>query len=133
VSVASVCVSRGAVRALFLHGGDRRYLWLGPRRALRPRVRGCVWCDRPGSPALAAGITWTSRTAKAGWAARYHHTSVIDAAGAIYVIGGTDSTDFQDVWASTDGGARPDSVQGGLVRGVLEGVLRGYPRGTKGF
>ncbi len=38
---------------------------------------------------------------------------MVDAAGAIYVIGGT--TPFQDVWASTDGGARPDSVQGWSV------------------
>jgi hypothetical protein len=31
---------------------------------------------------------------------------VIDAAGAIYVIGGNDGGgSFQDVWASTDGGA----------------------------
>jgi hypothetical protein len=32
---------------------------------------------------------------------------VIDAAGAIYVIGGLDSSDsyLKDVWASTDGGA----------------------------
>jgi hypothetical protein len=32
---------------------------------------------------------------------------VIDAAGAIYVIGGSDgvSTHYGDVWASTDGGA----------------------------
>jgi hypothetical protein len=40
---------------------------------------------------------------------------VIDAAGAIYVIGGyldVGVTIFQDVWASTDGGARPDYVGG---------------------
>jgi hypothetical protein len=31
---------------------------------------------------------------------------VIDAAGAIYVIGGgTNGTDVSDVWASADGGA----------------------------
>jgi hypothetical protein len=38
---------------------------------------------------------------------------VIDVAGAIYVIGGVDggNTDYHhDVWASTDGGAQPDSV-----------------------
>jgi hypothetical protein len=36
---------------------------------------------------------------------------VIDAAGAIYVIGGEGINGilFNDVWASTDGGARPDS------------------------
>jgi hypothetical protein len=57
------------------------------------------------SSALAAGVTWTSRTTSAQWAARAHHTSVVDAAGAIYVIGGGDTggTFFQDVW--TDGGA----------------------------
>jgi hypothetical protein len=41
---------------------------------------------------------------------------VVDAvSGAIYVIGGcsyngTGYTYYSDVWASTDGGARPDSV-----------------------
>jgi hypothetical protein len=40
---------------------------------------------------------------------------VIDAAGAIYVIGGGNGGStgtLHDVWASTDGGARPDSVGG---------------------
>jgi hypothetical protein len=44
---------------------------------------------------------------------------VIDAAGTIYVLGG-DGSDFinhQDVWASTDGGAPPDSVGEGVVAG----------------
>jgi hypothetical protein len=37
---------------------------------------------------------------------RFGHTSVIDAAGIIYVIGGFSfGTYYQDVWASTDGGA----------------------------
>jgi hypothetical protein len=53
---------------------------------------------------------------------------VVDAiAGAIYVIGGVaggGSTIYNDVWASTDGGARA-----GLGRG---GALGGYYRGTKG-
>ncbi len=63
---------------------------------------------------------------------------MVDAAGAIYVIGGCgyyigDLTAFHDVWMSTDGGARPDSVGGwvgraleGVLWGVLEWVLRGY-------
>ncbi len=60
---------------------------------------------------LAAGINWTSRTAKVEWTARFGHTSVVDAAGAIYVIGGISTTGYlQDVWATTDGGARPYSV-----------------------
>ncbi len=103
-------------------------------RALRPRARGCVRCHRPGSRASAAGVTWTSRTLKAGWAARYGHTTVVDAAGAIYVIGGRgDGTDtftgyFQDVWVSTDGGAGRTRSEGGRwgysvgTRGVLSGT-----------
>ena len=75
----------------------------------RPRVRGVrfgaigfrVMC------ASAAGRTFANRALKAEWAARYAHTSVVDAAGAIYVLGGESNTGyFQDVWASTDGGAR---------------------------
>ncbi len=66
---------------------------------------------------------------------------MIDAAGAIYVIGGeggNDSIFYNDVWVSTDGGARPDSVRGvhlvgtQRVRRGTQGVLRGslgYPRG----
>jgi hypothetical protein len=62
----------------------------------------------------------------APWAARYDHTSVIDGAGAIYVIGGESfGTFFQDVWASADGGARPDLRRGwsGGTGWVLTGVL----------
>jgi hypothetical protein len=83
---------------------------------------------------LGAGVTWTSRTAKAEWAGRAFHTSGIDAAGAIYVIGGYKNggpdTIFHDVWASTDGGARPDSVKG-WSWGTQWGLLRGSTRGTK--
>ncbi len=51
---------------------------------------------------------------------------MVDAAGAIYVIGGTtsgyrDGTAFADVWVSTDGGVRPDSV-GGVLRGTRGGT-----------
>ncbi len=55
----------------------------------------------------AAGRTFTSRTLKAEWVGRYGHTSVIDAAGAIYVIGGTANCgpNFNDVWVSNDRGA----------------------------
>ncbi len=77
----------------------------------------------------AAGATFTNRTLTAGWAARQAHASVIDAAGAIYVIGGGyGGAYYQDVWVSTDGGARPDSVRGvalGVLRGYLVGVLQG--------
>ena len=69
-------------------------------------------------PICAAGATWTSRTLKAEWAARVGHTSVIDAAGAIYVIGGWNGrVSYNDVWVSTNGGAD-------RTRGVLEGYSR---------
>ncbi len=76
------------------------------------------------SRAFAAGRTFSSRTLKAGWAARAYHTSVIDAAVAIYVLGGYVGSPsvYNDVWVSTDGGARPDSVKGG--RGVHQGYSR---------
>ncbi len=70
---------------------------------------------------MAAGVNWTSRTLQAGWAARCEHTSVVDAAGAIYVIGGGDTT-LNDVWASTDGGAPAGLRQ----RGVVGGIPGGY-------
>jgi hypothetical protein len=92
----------------------------------------CVLClsHRPGSRALAAGVTWTLVIASAPWAARGYHTTVIDAAGAIYVIGGlVGYTLYKDVWVSTDGGARPDSRR--ACRGVLGGSS-GYSRGTEG-
>jgi hypothetical protein len=59
----------------------------------------------------AAGATWRLVIASAPWAAREGHTSVIDAGGAIYVIGGRSSSRgtvyfYNDVWVSTDGGAR---------------------------
>ncbi len=68
---------------------------------------------------------------------------MIDAAGAIYVIGGANGgTYLYDVWASIDGGARPDSV-GGLVggtkrvlwgtTGVLHESRQGVFRGTVGL
>ncbi len=52
---------------------------------------------------------------------------MIDAAGAIYVIGGYDGTTgtyYKDVWASTDGGARAGVVTRGYVMRTT-GVLRG--------
>jgi hypothetical protein len=93
-----------------------------------------------GARALDAGVTWAIRTTSAPWAGRSGHTSVIDAAGAIYVIGGSSGTYqnltyYHDVWASTDGGARPYSRRGwsaGGTRWVLTRVLQGYYRGTIG-
>ncbi len=133
-----------------------------PRRCARPpiaRRRLAVFIARPaprveaaravafGSTGFtcrarsAAGVTWTCRTASAQWAARYAHTSVVDAvSGAIYVIGGYGGSIFyDDVWASTDGGARAGLGRGyssGVIEGVLEWGTRvgylGVLRSTKG-
>ncbi len=83
------------------------------------------------SPICAAGDRWTSRTTSAPWAVRRRHTSVIDAAGAIYVIGGFDggTTYYKDVWLSTDGGA--DRTREGGTRRVHAGT-RGVLCGTGG-
>ncbi len=62
---------------------------------------------------------------------------MIDAAGAIYVLGGGGFTDtrYDDVWKSTDGGQ--DRTCAGYSRGywvgtprVLLGYSRGFFRGT---
>ncbi len=135
-----VCVHPAAVRALLRHGADRRYLKISLRRAGGRVCFLCGWCHRPVS---CAGASWTSRTTSAPWAARSYHTSVIDATGAIYVIGGFGTnggtTRYNDVYVSIDKGAWPDPVGGGRVgtvwvlggtRGVLEGVPTGYSRST---
>ncbi len=89
----------------------------------RTRVRFALAIGRP--PICAAGVTWTSRTTSATWAARLGHTTVLDAAGAIYVIGGVSGTSYQDVWVSTDGGAdRTRGVLNWYLR-VQEGLLSG--------
>jgi hypothetical protein len=92
----------------------RRRLAVSIARPRRASAAARAWLRSVPSAGLArasaAGVTWTSRTASAGWEARKYHTSVIDAAGAILVIGGYDGGNFNDVWASTDGGAPPDSV-----------------------
>ncbi len=57
------------------------------------------------SRASAAGRTFTSRTLAAEWNPRFGSSSVVDAAGAIYVIGGSSTRGayYSDVWASTNG------------------------------
>ncbi len=67
---------------------------------------------------------------------------MVDAAGAIYVIGGRSSGDtffglgfginYKDVWVSTDGGARLDSLRGG-VGGYHRGYLQRYYRVLRGY
>jgi hypothetical protein len=75
---------------------------LGPAvftTSLRRAGRHTCFCGRSFAH---AGATWTSRTSSAPWAARDMHTSVINAAGTIYVISGWAAN---DAWASSDGGA----------------------------
>ncbi len=93
--------------------------------SVRSGVRVCC-VGANGRPRSAAGVTWTSRTPSAPWAARFSHTSVVDAAGAIYVIGGAGlrGSSLRDVWASTDGGARAGLGQKG-GGGGSERVLQG--------
>jgi hypothetical protein len=60
----------------------------------------------------------------APWADRYGHSTVIDAAGAIYVIGGTNgATYYNDVLVSYDGGARPNWAGGHGVLGCTKGYV----------
>jgi hypothetical protein len=101
------------------------------------RPRACavaVRCDWPVVARVrAAGVTWTSRTTSAPWAARSYHTSVVDAAGAIYVIGGYGGgTYYKDVYVSTDGGAQAGLGQGSGRR-VHQGRTWGYFGGTLGY
>ena len=57
------------------------------------------------------GVTWTRVIASAPWGGRAGPTTAIDAAGAIYVLGGRSGDSFynltyyDDVWVSSDGGA----------------------------
>jgi hypothetical protein len=129
VSSERVCACPSPVRALSWHGGDRLAVFIA-RPATRAPPAICLSVSR----ALAAGAMWRCRTTIAPWAGRYGHTTVIDAAGAIYVIGGYGvGTTFNDVWVSTDGGARRDSG-GGYTRWVLRGYYKGrYSRGSLGI
>jgi hypothetical protein len=78
------------------------------------------------SSALAAGVTWKSRTTSAPWAGRQSHTTVIDADGAIFVLGGafynSNFTYLNDVWKSTDGGA--DRTRAGSLEGYSVSTRR---------
>jgi hypothetical protein len=103
VLIARPAAPRAAARAVLIARPA------APRAAARARLR-CSAIGFRCRARSAAGITWTSRTASAPWAGRAGHTSVIDAAGAINVIGGRagdggGATYFNDVWVSTDGGA----------------------------
>jgi hypothetical protein len=96
---------------------------------------------------VAAGVTWTARTTSAPWAGRYGHETVVDSAGAIYIIGGSSvigglsGTYYNDVWVSTDKGADWTRALWGTqwilvkIEELLArsyGVPRGYSRETRG-
>jgi hypothetical protein len=119
----TVCVRLGAEWALWGHA----VLIARSATAARARLRSGATGFRCRARS-AAGRTFSSRTLKAEWAARFYLSSVVDANGTIYVIGGGGTTVYNDVWASTDGGARAGLGQGGVVGGTSghEGwVLRG--------
>jgi hypothetical protein len=132
---ACVCLRTRACackRGLYGHGGGTAATGGIYSSACNGRTDTCAFALVIGrSPICAAGATWTSRTLSAPWAARRSHTSVIDAAGAIYVIGGSSGTRnyLEDFWVSTDGGA--DQTREGGTRRVLggtHGVFRGSAR-----
>jgi hypothetical protein len=98
----------------------------------RTRVRFAL-ATRPFAP-VAAGVSWALVIANAQWAARAFHTTVmINATGAIYVIGGVGggSTNYNDVWVSTDGGA--DRTREGGTRRVLGCAQGGTLWYTQGY
>jgi hypothetical protein len=110
-----------------LCGHSRRTAGTGGIHSSAANGRTATCASGVGHPSfarVAEGVTWTSRTTSAPWAARSCHTSVIDAAGAIYVLGGYDGGNLQDVWVSTNGGADRSQSR------VPEGALGGYHGGT---
>ncbi len=130
------CVRRGAVRALQSHGGGLRYLKLGPRRALRPRARGCVRCDRPVVARVRPQVS-------PGRAARPTRRGLCDICTRPWSMPPAPSTSSAATAApylttSTTSGRAPTEVRrrtrsrgsvGGYSRGHLggtTGVLRGY-------
>ena len=96
--------------------------------------RACAFavCAIGRSPRVHAGVTWTNRTTSAPWAARICHTSVVDAAGAIYVLGGDSGNYLNDVWVGTDRGAGPTRAgYWGVLRGTCSRVVE-VARGAVG-
>jgi hypothetical protein len=71
-------------------------------------------------------VIWSLVTSDAPWAARYGHTTVIDAAGTMYLIGGYNGTSLNDVWSSANKGANRTIANRTIAQGVLKGHSRGY-------
>ncbi len=69
--------------------------------------------------------------ANASWPARRGHTTVIDAAGTIYLMGGSDARNgFNDVWVGTNKGANRTQGHSAGTQEVLIGYT-GYTGGTQ--
>ena len=135
-----VCVCVDRLRASAPHGCmsplvARRVCRARPAAGSQPSRAWLRLVPSSGYTRLAAGVTWRLVIASAPWAARFGHTSVVGAAGAIYVLGGGRygfTGYLNDVWASPDGGAGRAS---GTRWGYLVGP-RGYSwcyRGTRGY
>ena len=88
-------------------------LWLCHRAVARHRPK----VSRSRAFASAAGATWWLVIANAPWAGRHGHSTVIDAAGAIYVLGGRDGGGnlYNDMWVADNGGA--DRTRAGVLEG----------------
>ncbi len=57
----------------------------------------------------------------AAWGRRFDHTTVIDATGTIYVLGGNGTAYFYDVWRGTAGGEARHATGASSVMIVLRG------------
>ncbi len=92
-TVYSVCVfSVGLAAVRFLPGAPAGTSGIYSSAATggRPRLRvRFALVSSVGRARSAAGVTWSLVIASAPWGARAKHTSVVDAAGAVYVIGGS--------------------------------------------
>ena len=73
-----------------------------------------------------AGVTWSMAAVFTPWAARSGHTTVIDAAGTMYLIGGNgDYGNLNDVWSSADKGANRRRGTPGGTQGGTQAIRRG--------
>jgi hypothetical protein len=76
--------------------------------------------------ASAAGASWTAVKYNTPWGVRLTHTSVFDASGNIYVLGGGNGfgSNYNDVWRSTDGGEAPHRRTAAPLRGACGESVR---------
>ncbi len=104
---------------------------LGVPQALHEYTDRCASVPARSASPSAAGVTWDLVTSNAPWAGRSGHTTVIDAAGTMYVISGYGGSAgfLNDVWVSADKGAnRTQGLHVWHTR-ASEGYSTGYSRG----